>query len=128
MRASAVSSLQETCFEKDHRASDRTVAPGPGEADESEPWTLWPGWCADYVERRLAEQSGEAEIIATGLQPTNDLESAIVATLPVSPDGIGYTAIMSGVNGTTGVGLVEVYDLDSIPIQSWPTSRLAVRC
>ena len=57
--------------------------------------------------------SQEAEIIATGLQPTNDLESAIVATLPASPDGIGYTAIMSGVNGTTGLGLVEVYDLDS---------------
>ena len=57
--------------------------------------------------------SQEAEIIATGLQPTNDLESAIVATLPASPDGIGYTAIMSGVNSTTGLGLVEVYDLDS---------------
>jgi hypothetical protein len=57
--------------------------------------------------------SQEAEIIATGLQPTSDLESAIVATLPASPDGIGYTAIMSGVNGTTGLGLVEVYDLDS---------------
>jgi len=57
--------------------------------------------------------SQEAEIIATGLQLTSDLESAIVATLPASPDGIGYTAIMSGVNGTTGLGLVEVYDLDS---------------
>ena len=58
--------------------------------------------------------SQEAEIIATGLQPVNDLESAIVAALPASPDGIGYTAIMSGVNGTTGLGLVEVYDLDSM--------------
>jgi len=57
--------------------------------------------------------SQEAEIIATGLAPTNDLESAIVATLPASPAGIGYTAIMSGVNGTTGLGLVEVYDLNS---------------
>jgi hypothetical protein len=57
--------------------------------------------------------SQEVEILATGLQPTNDLESAIVATLPASPDGIGYTAIMSGVNNTTGLGLVEVYDLDA---------------
>ena len=57
--------------------------------------------------------SQEAEIIATSLQPANDLESAIVETLPASPDGIGYTAIMSGVNDTTGLGLVEVYDLDS---------------
>jgi hypothetical protein len=55
----------------------------------------------------------EAEIMATGLQPTNDLESAIVATLPASLGGIGYTVIMSGVNNATGLGLVEAYDLDS---------------
>jgi len=57
--------------------------------------------------------SQQAEIMATGLEPTNDLESAIVATLPASPAGIGYTAIVSGMNNTTGLGLVEVYDLDS---------------
>ena len=55
----------------------------------------------------------EAQILATGLQPTNDLESAIVETLPASPAGIAYTAIMSGANDTTGLGLVEVYDVDS---------------
>jgi len=49
----------------------------------------------------------EAAIIATGLQPSNDLEAAIDATL--SP-GI-YTAIVKGKNNTSGVGLVEVYDL-----------------
>ena len=50
----------------------------------------------------------ESEIIATGLAPANDSESAIIATLiPGS-----YTVILSGVNGTTGIGLVEVYDLD----------------
>ena len=53
-----------------------------------------------------------AEIIATGIPPTDNLESAIVATLPASPTGIGYTAVMSGVNNTTGIGLVEAYDLD----------------
>jgi hypothetical protein len=53
----------------------------------------------------------EAEIEGTGLQPTNDLEAAIVATLPA--DGAGYTAILRGKNGTTGVGLVEAYDLDA---------------
>jgi hypothetical protein len=52
----------------------------------------------------------EAEIIATGIPPSNDLESAIVATLPAN--GSAYTAIVSGVNNGTGVGLVEVYDLD----------------
>jgi hypothetical protein len=49
------------------------------------------------------------EIIDSGLAPTNDLESAILATLPANNSG--YTAIVSGVNGTTGVALVEVYSL-----------------
>jgi len=49
----------------------------------------------------------EAEIIATTVPPTNDKESAIVATL----DPGNYTAIVRGVNNTTGVALVEVYDL-----------------
>ncbi len=50
----------------------------------------------------------EAEIEATGLAPANDLESAIVLDL----DPGAYTAILSGTNSTTGVGLVEIYDLD----------------
>ncbi len=50
----------------------------------------------------------EAEIEATGLQPTNDAESAIVQTLAPG----AYTAIVRGANGTTGIGLVEAYDLD----------------
>jgi hypothetical protein len=41
--------------------------------------------------------------------PTNDLESAIVATLPPG----NYTAVLRGKNGTTGIGLVELYDLDA---------------
>jgi len=49
----------------------------------------------------------EAEIIATGRAPSNDLESAIVADLAPG----AYTAILSGNAGTAGVGLVEVYDL-----------------
>jgi hypothetical protein len=49
----------------------------------------------------------EAAIIATGIPPTNDLESAIDATL--NP-GL-YTAIVGGKNNTLGVGLIEVYDL-----------------
>ena len=50
----------------------------------------------------------EAEIQATGIPPTNDLESAIVATL--NPGA--YTAIVRGNGGTSGVALVEVYDLN----------------
>jgi plastocyanin len=53
----------------------------------------------------------EAEIIATGIPPTNDLESAIVSTLPANNSA--YTAIVRGVNNGTGIGVVEAYDLDS---------------
>ena len=50
----------------------------------------------------------QAEILATGLQPPNSMESAIIATL-----GAGsYTAIVRGMNNSSGVGLVEAYDLD----------------
>ena len=49
----------------------------------------------------------EAAIIATGIPPSNNLESAIDATL--SPGA--YTAIVRGNNDTSGIALVEVYDL-----------------
>ena len=49
----------------------------------------------------------EAEIRATTIQPNHSLESAIVTTLPPG----AYTAKVSGRGGTSGVGLVEVYDL-----------------
>ena len=53
------------------------------------------------------QQSQEADIRATTIPPTNDLESALVATL--NPGN--YTAIVRGKNNTTGVALVEVYAL-----------------
>jgi hypothetical protein len=49
-------------------------------------------------------------IIDSKIPPTNDLESAIVATLPAN--GSKYTAIAQGANGGTGIGVVEVYDLN----------------
>jgi uncharacterized delta-60 repeat protein len=52
-------------------------------------------------------KENEAAIRATGLPPDNDLESALVRTLPPG----GYTAIVRGKNNTTGVGLVEIYNL-----------------
>lgn len=58
----------------------------------------------------------KAQIMATGLAPTNDKESAIVATLsPVDPSVAGtgqYTVIVRGNDGGTGIALVEIYDLD----------------
>jgi hypothetical protein len=49
----------------------------------------------------------EGEIIATGLVPDNDSDSAVVVTLPPG----NYTAIVRGKSNTSGVALVEVYDL-----------------
>jgi hypothetical protein len=49
----------------------------------------------------------ESAIIATGLAPSNNLESAIDTTL--NPGA--YTAVVRGKNNTSGVALIEVYDL-----------------
>jgi WD40 repeat protein len=51
--------------------------------------------------------SQQAEIEATAIPPTNDLESALLQTLPPG----NYTAIVRGNNSAVGVGLVEVYHL-----------------
>jgi hypothetical protein len=56
-------------------------------------------WMDDPVQK--------AAIIATGIPPTNNLESAIDAIL--NPGA--YTAVVRGKNNTSGVALVEVYDL-----------------
>jgi hypothetical protein len=53
-------------------------------------------------------QSQEAEVEATTVPPGNDLESAIVATLNPGT----YSVVMAGKNGGTGIGVIEVYDLD----------------
>ena len=50
----------------------------------------------------------QAVIAATGLEPTNDLESAVLLTLAPG----SYTAIVRGNNGGSGIGLVEAYDAD----------------
>jgi hypothetical protein len=53
-------------------------------------------------------RANQVEVEATGIPPTNDLESAIVTTLAPG----AYTAILKGTNNGTGVGVVEVYDLN----------------
>jgi hypothetical protein len=52
----------------------------------------------------------EGEITNTGIPPTNDLESALVQTLP--GNGASYTAILRGVDDSTGVAVVEIYALN----------------
>jgi hypothetical protein len=84
--------------------------------------SFFPGALADPI-LELRDSSGslivsndnwrsdqEAAIIATGIPPSDDLESAIIATLPANNSN--YTAIVRGVNDGTGIGVVEAYDLD----------------
>ncbi len=53
------------------------------------------------------ETDAIVEIEATGVPPSDERESAIIATVP---RGV-YTAILRGKDATTGVALVEAYDL-----------------
>ena len=55
----------------------------------------------------------QAEITASGLAPASDKEPAIILNLTGSASISNYTAVLSGVGGATGIGLVEVYDLDA---------------
>jgi len=55
----------------------------------------------------IITQDQVQDIRNSGYAPGDGRESAIIATLPPG----NYTAIVSGVNNTTGVALVEVYDL-----------------
>ena len=48
------------------------------------------------------------EIIDSTIAPNHPLEAAFLASLPPG----NYTAVVSGVNGGTGIGVVEAYDLD----------------
>jgi hypothetical protein len=57
---------------------------------------------------------GASDIFDTGLAPSSTLEAALLITLAPGP----YTAIVSGVGGSTGVGLVEVYDVYGDPLAS----------
>ncbi len=55
------------------------------------------------------DAANKQEIIDSSIPPTNALESAILTT--VEPGN--YSAVMTGVGGATGVGLVEIYDLEA---------------
>jgi len=52
----------------------------------------------------------QAEITATQLAPPADVEAAILVTLQPG----AYTAIQRGAGGGTGVGLIEIYDVDPL--------------
>ena len=60
------------------------------------------------TQQTLIEQSG--------LAPTNDLESAMIQTLPPG----AYTVTLAGNGGGTGLGQVEVYDYSGLPSSGSP--------
>lgn len=68
------------------------------------------GTLATNDDWRIQSSGGLGEITITGLQPTNDLESALVRVLPAN--NAAYTAVVRGKNNVMGVGVVEVYDLN----------------
>lgn len=63
----------------------------------------------------------EQEIIDTGVPPPDDRESALIAIL--NPGA--YTAVVSGKGQTTGIGLVELYDLGTASLDTASNSKLA---
>jgi hypothetical protein len=68
-----------------------------------------PGSFVTVINNNWRDDSAqEAAIIATGIPPTNDLEAAIDAALAPGT----YTAIVRGNDNTSGLALVEVYDLN----------------
>jgi hypothetical protein len=52
--------------------------------------------------------SNSDDVIATTIPPQNPNESAILVRLEPGP----YTAVVTGANGTTGIALIEVYEID----------------
>jgi hypothetical protein len=65
-------------------------------------------------------RTGGAAIEASGLAPREDFEAAIYTTLAPG----AYTVALSGVNGTSGIGVLELYDLQGT---SAAISNLATR-
>jgi hypothetical protein len=58
------------------------------------------------------DNPNQQEIIDTGLAPSSPNESVILMKLASDQTGLPYTAVLQGANGTTGNGLLEIYDLD----------------
>ena len=67
------------------------------------------------------QSTQSAQIIATGLQPRDTREPAIISTLKPG----AYTAIVRGARNTTGISLVEAYDLDPPPKPNGSTLFIA---
>jgi cyclophilin family peptidyl-prolyl cis-trans isomerase len=61
------------------------------------------------------DAANKQDMIDSGVALASPNESGILMTVPSDPGNAFYTAIVTGANNTSGIGLVEVYDLDSGP-------------
>ena len=64
-------------------------------------------WHCHRDQRQLARRCERHDVQKNTLSPPNKQESALVLHLPAGE----YTAVVSGADGGTGIGLVEVYSL-----------------
>jgi hypothetical protein len=81
------------------RIFDRQAA----EIADSDDWQVSTGQC----QARGYICGSPAEIDALGLAPGDPREAAVLITLPPGP----YTAVVRGVGSTTGIALVEVFEV-----------------
>ena len=90
----------------------RAIGPSLGLADQLADPTLelYTGQTLLNSNDNWVDSPDKQAIIDSTIPPANDLESAIIISLPAN--GTGYTAIVRGANNATGIGVVEVYDLD----------------
>ncbi|MEY2564168.1 MAG: hypothetical protein QOH88_2361 [Verrucomicrobiota bacterium] len=70
----------------------------------------------------LIGSSQVVDILASTIPPSNNAESALIATL--NP-GVNYTAVVRGVNNGAGIAVVEVFDLD--PVQDATLANISTR-
>jgi hypothetical protein len=82
--------------------------------------SLYSGQTVIASNDNFATASNLAALNASGFAPSSALESAILTTL--NPGA--YTAIVSGVGGGTGVGIVEVFEVDAV---TTPLINIATR-
>ena len=69
---------------------------------------LYAGPTQIAVNDNWQEAANAATLRASGFAPANAFEAAIYTTLAPG----AYTAIVTGVGGTTGVGIIEVFEVD----------------
>ena len=91
----------------------RAIGPSLSEAHISQPLAdpeleLYDGNGSLIFQNDNWRSEQEAQIVASGMAPSAEQESAIIATLPAG----NYSAVVRGVGGSEGVALVEIYALE----------------